>query len=199
MKKAILGILCISCIHPIIASEQEKKSFAVHELRGYGVVGLTASPAIASDLGFGFRFQECHVGFDIVLDFSTLFTNVTSRHWPRRKQKPKIFHNFTNHIICKITPSILIYPHPNLTHERYIGLGCEIGLCEEDHVNFKFFAPELIVGKKYINSCGKKRFIELRVAFPTFFPYRTQPSQFIENHCHTIYTPLFTLKYGFLF
>jgi hypothetical protein len=204
MKKLVLCILYIFCIKSIYANEQQKKSHHVHELRGYGLVGLTAAPAISSVLGFGSRFQYGHIGIDVSLDFSSLFATVKNKLCTNkmfyRQQKHEPPYNFSNHFSFKIAPSFLIFPHPNLTSEWYTGLGCQIGLWEHDHYycGFRFYAPVCIIGKKYINSSGKKRFIELRVAFPTVFPHTIY--SFLDNHhCQTIYTPIFTINYGFMF
>lgn len=162
MKKIVLCILCIFCIKSVYAHEQEKQSHHVHELRGYGLVGLTAAPAIALDLGLGFRFQYGHVGLDVVYDNAALFAKANVWHYHYSNRRPAMSEIFSRHVSSKITPSLLIYPHPNLASEWYVGLGTEFGfITRYPYSAFHFFAPEYIVGKKYINAAGKKDSLNL--------------------------------------
>jgi hypothetical protein len=194
MRKKIF-LLILGTLHCISHANNKVPHTSNHirETRCYGIVGIASAPAIFTDFGLGFRMQDDYVGFDFCLERTGMFALATCYD---RDQK---HFNFSTKSTLKFTPSFLIYPHPNLKSEWYTGLGCELGTIFNEEMSCNFLAPVIIVGKKYINTAGRNRFIEFRITVPTMFSAPSNSLFGTKTFYHTTYSPILTIKYGIVF
>jgi hypothetical protein len=168
MKKLYLTLI-LSFVPAILKSDdieliKTQTSFA------YGRIGAYDAGLLLPDCGIGYRFQHNHIGTDISCTLIPLFV-------------ANIF---------KITPSFLVHFKPNLQSEWYTGLGCGFWACmpmsKDLHLNAHFgFCPELILGKQYLNSNGKVRFIEGRLGIPFLRSFLGDPLDIVRQPAISIY------------
>jgi hypothetical protein len=155
-------------------TNEPKHSFA------YGNVGAYDAFCLLPDCGIGYRGQTKRLGYDISFTLTPGF----------------IFN------ILKVTPAALIYFHPNLESEWYIGLCCGLGVIIPStksfiHDTLFIVHPAFIVGKQYKNAAGKDRFIDVRIG-EVISP--SQHSHYFKDYKLPSHTPLlFSVNFGFGF
>jgi len=83
----------------------------------------------------------------------------------------------------------LWYMNQTPTSQWYAGLGGSVGVIAWDHSAQGYFAPNLVVGKEFLNSNCNKRFFQVETMYPMVSMHHTKVVNF----------PLISLKYGFAF
>lgn len=144
----------------------------------YFEVGFGPFPLPIPAFALGHRFQQNHHGQDISLYVSTIVA-ITQ---------------------VKLDALYHYYPKPNLRSQFYLGGGLGVsGLFATDsHADNHLIclSPEFVMGREFLNKTGDRRFLQMKVGFPT---YEIGSLNSLGAHNHVLYYPIVVLSYGICF